>query len=118
MPFKIKLMLAIFSGLFFIAFWYLIRHKSVKPVYSFLWMMITLGMISMVVVEPFYKGIATLLGIWDASFMVIVGLIAFLLVYAFYLSIKVSEMSDRIQELISISAILEKEIRDIKKAEK
>ncbi|PKN75821.1 MAG: hypothetical protein CVU49_00165 [Candidatus Cloacimonetes bacterium HGW-Cloacimonetes-2] len=111
MPIFIRVLLAIFSVSFFVGFVLLVRNKSVKPIYSFLWLMVALGMLSIVVFEKFYKSIATLLGITDASFMVIVGLISFLLVYVFYISIKLSEMSDKIQELISFSSMLEHDIR-------
>jgi hypothetical protein len=111
MPQYIKILLTLFSISFFTGFVLLVRHRSVKPFYSFLWLTIALGMLSIVVFERVYKAIATMLGISDASFMVMVGLITFLLVYVFYLSIKISEMSDRIQELISFSAMLEHEIR-------
>lgn len=114
MPLFIRIMLSIFSISFFVGFVMLVRNKSVKPIYSFLWLLVALGMLSIVIFEKFYKAFATMLGITDASFMVIVGLISFLLVYVFYLSIKVSEMSDRIQELISFSAMLEHDIRKLK----
>lgn len=66
---------------------------------------------SVLIFESCYKWIATQLGLADASFLVIVGVISFLLVYVLHLSIKVSEMSDRIQELISFTSILEMRIR-------
>lgn len=114
MPIFVRVMLSIFSISFFVGFVLLVRNKSVKPIYSFLWLMVALGMLSIVVLEKFYKTVATLLGITDASFMVIVGLISFLLIYVFYLSIKLSEMSDRIQELISFSAMMEHDIRRLR----
>ena len=58
-----------------------------------------------------HKAIATTLGLTDASFLIIAALISFLLVYVLYISIKISEMSDRIQELISYTSILENKIR-------
>jgi hypothetical protein len=106
MPFSIKILVFLFSVGFFIGFIALIRNKSVKTFYSFLWLIVTLVLLSIVIFEKFYKYLATMLGISDASFIVIVGLISFLLVYVFYLSIKISEMSDRIQELISFTSIL------------
>lgn len=82
-----------------------------KTFYSTLWLLVSVFMLSLVVFESFYKGIATILGISDASFLIIVSLISFLLIYVLYLSVKISEMSDRIQELISFTSILENKIR-------
>lgn len=109
-----KVLALIYSLLFFIIFYKLNIKRAVKPFYSFLWIVIALFMISFVVFENFYKWIATIMGITDASFLIIVGLISFLFIYVLYLSIKISEMGDRIQELISHSSILEHEIRKIK----
>lgn len=112
MPFYLKLLSFVFAMSFLITFFTLIRKKTVKPFYSTSWLLISLFMISVVVFEGFYKWIATLLGLADASFLIIVSLISFLLIYVLYLSIKISEMGDRIQELISFTAILEKDLRE------
>ena len=111
MPLYIKFLTGFLSILFFLFFINIIKKRSIKPFYSFLWLVISFLMVSVVVFEKFYKLLATQLGITDASFLIIIGVIFFLLVYVLYLSIKVSEMSDRIQELISFTSILEKEIR-------
>jgi hypothetical protein len=107
-----KVLTIIFSVTFFIFFINMLSKRSIKPFYSFLWLTISLLMFSVVIFEKFYKMIATTIGITDASFLIIVSVIFFLLIYVLYLSIKISEMSDRIQELISFTAILEKKVRD------
>ena len=68
-------------------------------------------MLSTVLFEGFFKRISTYLGLNDASLLIIITLISFLIIYVLHLSIKISEMGDRIQELISFASILEKEIR-------
>jgi len=115
MALNFKILTLLFGIIFFMIFISAVRQKSFKTFYSTLWLLVSLFMFSLVVFEKAYKTIATLLGIRDASFLVIVSLIAFLLVYVLHLSEKVSIMSDRIQELISHNSILENEIRKIKK---
>lgn len=117
MQLSIRILVLLFGLVFLLIFISLVKRKSIKPFYTTLWLAVALFMISLVVFEKFYKWIATSLGISDASFLVIVSLISFLLVYVLYLSIKISQMSDRIQELISHSSILEHEIRKIKGVE-
>jgi hypothetical protein len=102
MPIFIRVLLAIFSVSFFVGFVLLVRNKSVKPIYSFLWLMVALGMLSIVVFEKFYKSIATCLN-HGCILHGYCGFDIILLVYVFYISIKLSEMSDKIQELISFS---------------
>jgi hypothetical protein len=113
MPIYVKILSSCLAFLFFIIFFILIRKHSIKPFYSFLWFVVSLSMFSMVVCERLYKWIAVSLGLTDASFLVTTMVIFFLLIYVLHLSIKVSEMSDRIQELISFTSILDNDIRKI-----
>jgi sensor histidine kinase YesM len=89
-----------------------------KTFYSTLWLVVALFMLSLVIFESLFKNLATFFGITDASFLVIVGLIFFILIYILHLSEKVSVLSNRIQELISHNSILEKEIRNLKNIDK
>lgn len=111
MPISFKIFALLLSVLFGIVFLSLITKKQIKPFYSFLWLIISGSMISLVVFERFYKNIATLIGIDDASFMVLIMLFVFVLFYLIHLTIKISTMSDQVQELISYTAILEYKLR-------
>ncbi len=111
MPFYAKLFSILLVFLFIIIFIFLLRKRSIRPFYSLLWLFITLLILSVLIFESFFKWVATQLGLTDASFLIFVGVIFFLLIYVLHLSIKVSEMSDRIQELISFTSILENQIR-------
>lgn len=112
MPIYLKIFSFIFVFSFFITFFVFIRKKTVKPFYTASWLAVLLFMISVIVFEKFYKWIAANLGLTDASFLIIITLISFLLLYVSHLSIKVSEISDRIQELISFTSILENKIKE------
>ena len=109
MPLSFKILALLCGMSFFSVCAYLLRRKSMNPFYSCLWFVIGLLMISVVLFEKFYKGIADLMHIRDASFLVLVGVIFFLLAYVLHLSIKISDISSRTQELISHVAILERE---------
>ncbi len=112
MRLSVKIVAFLLGILFFLVFFSLARKKNVKPFYSALWLFISGFMISLVIFEGFYKWIASLFGIYDATIMIIIALITFLLMYVLYLSLKISDLSDKIQELISMVAILEKKVRD------
>ena len=111
MPIHLKIVSFLFAISFLITFFVLIRKKAVKPFYTSLWLAVSSFMISIVVFEKFYKWLATNLGLTDASFLIIIALISFLMIYVLHLSIKLSEMGDRIQELISFTSILENKLR-------
>jgi len=112
MPPSLKILVVICASAFLLTFLLLAKRGSVKPFYSALWLLISLLMFSVAAFEKCYKGIADQLGIRDASFLIFVGAILFLLVYVLHLSLKISELSDRMQEVISNVAILDQRIRD------
>jgi hypothetical protein len=114
MVLTVKLLALLFGLILFGVFIKIGRNKSLKPFYLTLWLTVSLFVLSFVIFERFYQWFAAFLGIENATFLVIVGLISFLLLYVLYLSIKISELSNRVQGLISHSSILEHEIRKIK----
>lgn len=73
-------------------------------------------MLSVLIFEGFFKKISDFLDVPDASFLIIVGVEFFLLLYVLYLSIKLSDVSDKLQELISYVAILDKRHDDMTKS--
>ncbi len=112
MPVSLRILVVLCSLAFLATFLFLAKRGTVKPFYSALWLAVSFLMLSLVVFEKFYKGIADDLGIRDASFLVFVGAILFMLVYILHLSVKISELSDRMQEVISTVSILERAVRD------
>ncbi len=112
MGLKIKL-LALLAGLgFFFFVLRSIQRNSMRPSYAVLWTLISLFLVSVSLLEPFYQWFAgSVIGIVDARHVIYIVLIGFLLVYVFYLTQKISRMSDQIQSMLSQLAILEDELR-------
>ncbi|HOJ16177.1 MAG TPA: DUF2304 domain-containing protein [Bacteroidales bacterium] len=114
MGLKIKLIAFIIGIIFFIMVLSQIKKRSLRPSYSFLWFMVSLFLISISVFEPFYRFISRkIIGISDTKHIIYIGLIGFLLVYVFYLTIKVHQISDQVQELISTVAIQQNELESL-----
>ncbi len=112
MSIKIKLISLIVGVIIFMFIIKFIRKNSLRPSYSFLWVCVSLFLMSIPIFESFYKWISiSVIGMLDSRNIIYIGLIIFLLIYTFYLTIKISKMSDQIQELISFTAILENEIK-------
>jgi len=112
MGLKLKL-IALLAGLaffFFVA--RSIQRNSMRPAYAVLWTFVALFLVSVSVAEPLYQWLAgSVIGIVDARHVIYIVLIGFLLVYVFYLTQKISRMSDQIQVLLSQLAIVEDEVR-------
>ncbi len=110
MGIRVKILAFIIGIGFFLFVLRSIKRNGMRPSYAVLWMFISLFLISVPALEPFYQWLAgSVLGIIDARHVIYIVLIGFLLVYVFYLTLKICQMSDRIQELISYTAILETE---------
>ena len=115
MGIKIRIISFIIGLIFFLFILKFIKKNSFRPSYAFLWLLISFFLLSIPIAEPLYRWIAySLIGLTDARHIIYIALIGFLLVYVFYLTIKISRMNDQIQELISYTAILEKEMTDKK----
>lgn len=113
MGIRIQIIAIIIGIIFFLSVLRYIKKNSFNPGQSVLWILLCMFFISIPLLEPFYKWIATdIIGIADARHIIYIFIIGFLLVYIFYLSSKINKMSDQIHNLISFTAILEKEIKD------
>ena len=113
MGIKIKIISLVLGLIFFYFVFRFVKKNTFRPSYAFLWILISLFLLTIPILESFYKWIAvTVIGINDARHIIYAGIIGFLLVYIFYLTIRISAMSDQIQELISYTAILEKRVRE------
>ncbi|HQH50018.1 MAG TPA: DUF2304 domain-containing protein [Candidatus Cloacimonadota bacterium] len=116
MGLKVKL-IALFLGLLFsIIIYRSIKKSYLTPVLSLIWISLAVFFLSIPLLEPLYKWISVkIIGISDARHLIYIAIIGLLLVFVLYLSIKVSRLHDQNQMLISFTAILDKEIRDLKK---
>jgi hypothetical protein len=114
MPLYLKLLSLFFTAIFVVIFLFLAKKRTIKPFYSTLWLLVSVFMLCVIVFEKLFKDMATFIGLSDASFLIVITLLSFLLGYVLYLSIKLSELSDRVQEIISFTSILEHKTRNDK----
>ena len=78
-----------------------VKQNTFHPRYAVLWLGMSLFLLSIAALEPFYKWLATsVLGIQDARHIVYIALIGFLFIYNLYLTAMVSRMSNQILHLI------------------
>lgn len=111
MSYEIK-SIAFFIGLiFFVFIWSMIRKNFFRPSYAFWWLTISIFLLSIPVLEKFYKYVATdIIGLNDARHIIYIIIIGFLLMFVFYLTTFINKMNDKIQELISSNAILDSKV--------
>ena len=114
MGLRIKL-ISLVIGLIFLYFVFRsIKRNSFRPTYAILWISISFLLISIPIFEGFYKWFSVhIIGIIDARHIIYIGLIGFLLIFNFYLTIKISNMSDMIQEMLSHIAILQNAVEKL-----
>ena len=108
---RIQIIAFISGTLFFLSTMRYVKKKSFHPSFSVLWIAVSLFLVSISVLEPFYRWVAySVIGIIDARHIIYVVLIGFLLIYILYLTSKITRMSDQIQNLISFTAIMKNKI--------
>jgi len=112
MGFKIKIISFAIGTVFFLFVVLAIKKNHMPPLSAFIWVVVSLFLVSVPVLEPFYRWISvTVIGIDDARHIIYVGIIGFLMVCVFALSLTISRLSDKVQNLISLTAILEHQLR-------
>jgi hypothetical protein len=113
MGLKIKFLAVLVGVAFFLLVLSRIKKNTFNPSYSVLWISISLFLISIPVLEGMYVWLAySAIGLVDARHIIYIALIGFLLIYVFYLTSKITQMSDKIQQLIAFTAILQTEMDD------
>ena len=111
MGLKIKIISFAVGAVFFLFIVLAIKRNQIPPLSACLWIAISIFLLSIPILEPFYKWIAVaVVGIDDARHIIYICVIGFLMVCVFGLSLAISRLSDKVQNLISLTAILEHEL--------
>ena len=113
MGLKLNIFAFVVGTLLFLVILSSCKRNSLRPSSVLLWSSMPIFLVSIPLLEPFYKWLASaLLGMDDARHLIYIVIILFLLTYCFYLSVKISQLSDRIQKLISFTAIMNAKLED------
>lgn len=118
MGLKIKLIAFALGLAFFYVVLRSVKRNTFRPSYAVLWLGMAAFLLSIAVLEPLYKWVATsVIGILDARHIIYIVLISFLLVYAFFLTSMVTRLSNQVLQLISAIAILEAQLAEHTKSQ-
>jgi hypothetical protein len=118
MGIKIKLIAFALGLVFFYVVLRNVKRNTFRPSYAVLWLGMATFLLSIAVLEPLYKWIATsVIGILDARHIIYIALISFLLVYVFFLTSMVTRLSNQVLQLISAIAILEAKLAEQTKSQ-
>ena len=94
---------------------YVLRSNLIRGGFIVLWIVVSLIAVSVPLAENFYIELAHMLGLLRAADMIMISVIGFCLVYIFYLTIKFQRVSDAVESLVSMVAILDAELADERK---
>ncbi len=110
---------ALATGFFILAFILeLVRRRKLKEEYSWLWLLAG-SLISLVVIWYDLLGFfSILIGARVATTTLFIFSILFLIIVNLYHSLKISALSEQIKNLSQIISLMEKELKDLKKAKK
>ena len=111
MGLKIKVISFAIGAIFFLFIVLAIKRNQMPPLSACLWVAISLFLLSIPILESFYKWISVaVIGIDDARHIIYICVIGFLMVCVFGLSLAISRLSDKVQNLIGLGAILEQRL--------
>lgn len=110
MDLHLRIFLLITVALISLALFFSMRRGAVRGGFVALWLAICVAMVSLPFMESFYKNMATLLGLNLAIDMVYIFTILFLLLYVFYLTVKLQRLIDTVDIMLSRSVIVESSI--------
>ena len=118
MGLKIKLIAFALGLVFFYVVLRNVKRNTFRPSYAVLWLGMAAFLLSIAVLEPVYKWIATsVIGILDARHIIYIVLISFLLIDVFFLTSTVTRLSNQVLQLISAIAILEAKLAERTKSQ-
>ena len=93
-----------------LALFFSMRVGAVRGGFVALWLAICVAMVSLPFMASFYKHVATLMGLNFALDMLYIFAILFLLLYVFYLTVKMQRLIDTVDIMLSRSVIVESSI--------
>lgn len=101
------------AALFFLVFLFLARKRSIHPFYTTTWFFVSISGVGAAIFYSALNDVALFFGLTSATELIMSGLFFFCLMTLLQLSVRASVAGDRIQELISYTAILEHRIRHL-----
>lgn len=117
LPIKLRIVLAIALLIYFILILAFLKRKAIELKYTLLWILAGVFMTSLVVFPSVLPKMLKVLGIVGNMNGLFIILIGFLMVLSMSLTSIVSKQTVKIRQLTQSIAILEREIRILKKVE-
>jgi hypothetical protein len=91
-----------------------LKKSRIYPSYVVLWASIGLFLVCMPVLSDYYRNIAQLIfGIKGGDPFIYIAFIGFLLLYTFYLTVKICTLTSQMSRIISAISVIESQQKDI-----
>lgn len=107
MSLRLEILLFVLAMLISLTLFFAMRRGAVRGGFVALWLTISVAMVSLPFTTWFYKNMATFMGLNFAIDMLYIFAILFLLLYVFYLTVTLQRLTDRVEIILSRSAIVE-----------
>ncbi len=111
-----QILLSFFAGLIILTFiLHFLKKSRIYPSYVILWASIGLFLVFMPIFSDFYRDAAQLVfGIRGGDDFIYISFIGFLLLYVFYLTVKICILTSQVSRIISTIAVIESQQKDYK----
>lgn len=112
MTVRMKIIAATIGVVIFISILELVRRRKLREEYSWLWLITGMSIVVLALWYDLLAGISRYIGgVWPSSVLFFFGLI-FLLLISLYQSVKISRLTDQVQELSQELAIRQVKVQD------
>ncbi len=117
LPVRLTITLLIGLVLYFVIVLMLLKNKKISLKYTLLWLLSGLLLVILVAFPSILSSISALFGFQSSMNGLIVMLIAFVIIIVMSITSIVSNQSRKIKNLVQYSAMLEKRVRELEKAQ-
>ena len=117
LPVRLTITLLIGLVLYFVIVLMLLKNKKISLKYTLLWLLSGLLLVILVAFPSILSSISALFGFQSSMNGLIVMMIAFVIIIVMSITSIVSNQSRKIKNLVQYSAMLEKRVRELEKAQ-
>lgn len=117
LPARLTITLLIGLALYFFIILMLLKNKKISLKYTLLWLLSGLLLVILVAFPSILSSVSALFGFQSSMNGLIIMLIAFIIIIVMSITSIVSNQSKKIRNLVQYSAMLEKRVRELEKAQ-
>jgi hypothetical protein len=112
---KQKISMIVFCLLIFVLILDLVRRRRLREEYSWLWLLTSVAMFILVVKYSWLQFLSSLMGVVLPTSTLFLGALIFLMILSVQFSVRISNLTNQVKNLVQENALLRDKIENISK---